>query len=1576
MQDNGGTANGGVDLDASPNTITFNVTAVNDAPAGADKTITTLEDTAVTLATADFGFTDPSDTPADALLDVKIASLPTNGTLAYDGTAITAAQVTSGFFVTAADIAAGKLTFTPAANANGPAYANFTFQVRDNGGTADGGIDLDASANTITFNVTSVNDAPVINLDPDNSGGGANDGNRTVVFTENGLTVGSGPVRIADVDVGITDPDASALTSLTITASGLADGAAEQVIFDGGSTSVREFALDADKSTTASIGGVTWSIAYTASTGEFAITKSGGGTFTTAQAQTLLATALYNHSSEVPTSGGRTFAFTATDNGGATSVAATSVVTVTPQNDRAWFNPDPDGSLGVEGHASRYELIRLTASGTNYTGVLSDGNLVTVAGNIAGVNGRAISEPTTIVEYGDNSPATFVGMTPSGTVTLTFPGGVAPEGTLIVLTDVDGGTETVQISSSGGRSPVLIDRVEATVGATSTFPYWSPLTGRATGISLNTNEFTFLDISGLSDITLTAGTVVNFDFGLMRLNDASVTHTFVEDGPSVPLVDADAGLSSLGENDVTSLTIAVANIVDGASEVVTIAGESFELDTSSTVTGVAVGSATIDIAYDAGAGTFSITNAAGAGVAIAFADWNLLVRGMTYENTSQDPTGGVGTNRTFTYRFEDTAGLASRAVVSTIVVAPVNDAPVDGDETNSITEDTTLTVADGTTGDLLENTTDVDGGTPTITGYTIAGMTGTQTVGSAVSVTSGATTVGTLTINADGSYSFVPAANYTGAIPLVTYTVSDGARRHRYIDARAVHGRGQRRPRRRRQDHHDAGRHRHHARGSRLRLHRSDDSPPTVRQHRHRHIAGLGLADAGRNRRHHGSIDLRRRHRRRQARVDTRPRHQRHRARQLHLPGAGRRRCAERWHRPRCLRQHDHLRRDPGQRRAGEHGSRRADNAGGHRSRLQRNQQQRHHDCGHRYGSFRLDDVDGRQRHADARLARWRDGLGRRHRHRDDHRHARRHQRGPRRPRLQSNARLQRRGADVRDDNGWRGLREQHDRDHRYSVVDIAGDSVTTNEDAAVTINLLTNDSFEGSSPAINAVTQPAHGTVSIGTGGTVTYTPDPDFNGPDSFTYTVTSGGVTETATVNVTVDPVNDAPITTVPPGQSINEDSPLGFSASNGNAITLFDIDGDTLTVTLSATNGMLTLGSTAGVTFSGNGTGTVTVSGTAAAITAALDGLSFAPTPDYNGTAGITVTTTDGAVTASQTIGIGVTPVVDIVADAIGTSEDTPVTFNALTNDSFEAANETVTALTQGASGTVSFLADGSITYTPDANFHGSDTFTYTVASSGVTESTTVTVNVGDVNDIPTTVGLADRSNLDNQTVSLDTSVFFADADNDPLSYTISGLPAGLTYNPSTGEISGTIDKSASIGGLLGDGVYAVVVTASDGFPGGTASATFTWSISNPPPTAVDDTSTTGEDQPVTIDVLGNDIDPDLDPLTVTNATAGHGTVTINPDGSIVYTPEADFNGTDTIVYEISDGNGGVSTAELSVIVTAVNDAPVATALTPISTVDSAPLTLDTAAAFTDVDADTLTYTAAACPPVSRSIRTPA
>jgi VCBS repeat-containing protein len=154
VRDNGGTANGGVDLDPTPNTISFNVTAVNDAPAGTDATVTILEDSVRTFAASDFGF---SDVDGNSLAAVKISSLPANGTLRYNGVAITPTQVSTGFEVAVANL--GLLTFVPVANANGNNYASFSFQVRDNGGTANGGVDLDPTPNTITFNVTPVDDS-------------------------------------------------------------------------------------------------------------------------------------------------------------------------------------------------------------------------------------------------------------------------------------------------------------------------------------------------------------------------------------------------------------------------------------------------------------------------------------------------------------------------------------------------------------------------------------------------------------------------------------------------------------------------------------------------------------------------------------------------------------------------------------------------------------------------------------------------------------------------------------------------------------------------------------------------------------------------------------------------------------------------------------------------------------------------------------------------------------------------------------------------------------------------------------------------------------------------------------------------------------------------------------------------------------------------------------------------------------------------------------------------------------------------------------------------------------------------
>src|SRR5438105_4811683 len=135
--------------------MTINVTSVNDAPAGTDNTITTNEDTAHTFTALEFGFTDPNDSPANALAADQITTLPSAGSLTDNGSAVTAGQ-----FVSVADINAGLLKFTPAANANGNGYASFTFQVQDDVVTANGGVDTDQSALSLHDALPILNDAP------------------------------------------------------------------------------------------------------------------------------------------------------------------------------------------------------------------------------------------------------------------------------------------------------------------------------------------------------------------------------------------------------------------------------------------------------------------------------------------------------------------------------------------------------------------------------------------------------------------------------------------------------------------------------------------------------------------------------------------------------------------------------------------------------------------------------------------------------------------------------------------------------------------------------------------------------------------------------------------------------------------------------------------------------------------------------------------------------------------------------------------------------------------------------------------------------------------------------------------------------------------------------------------------------------------------------------------------------------------------------------------------------------------------------------------------------------------------
>ncbi|NCX17093.1 MAG: tandem-95 repeat protein, partial [Actinobacteria bacterium] len=133
-------------------TLIITITAVNDAPTSTDDSVTTAEDTAVVLSASDFGsYTDIEGTD---LNKIKITSLPAAGTLQYNSSGSTWDSVTLNQEITAADIAAGKLRFTPAANANGSPYTTLQFKVSD-------GTDYSTSAYTLTVNVTAVNDAPV-----------------------------------------------------------------------------------------------------------------------------------------------------------------------------------------------------------------------------------------------------------------------------------------------------------------------------------------------------------------------------------------------------------------------------------------------------------------------------------------------------------------------------------------------------------------------------------------------------------------------------------------------------------------------------------------------------------------------------------------------------------------------------------------------------------------------------------------------------------------------------------------------------------------------------------------------------------------------------------------------------------------------------------------------------------------------------------------------------------------------------------------------------------------------------------------------------------------------------------------------------------------------------------------------------------------------------------------------------------------------------------------------------------------------------------------------------------------------
>ncbi|HAS6684216.1 TPA: tandem-95 repeat protein [Vibrio parahaemolyticus] len=373
-------------------------------------------------------------------------------------------------------------------------------------------------------------------------------------------------------------------------------------------------------------------------------------------------------------------------------------------------------------------------------------------------------------------------------------------------------------------------------------------------------------------------------------------------------------------------------------------------------------------------------------------------------------------------------------------------------------------------------------------------------------------------------------------------------------------------------------------------------------------------------------------------------------------------------------------------------------------------------------------------------------------------------------------------------------------------VADIEADKTTVVEDTPTIIKVLGNDTFEGKDKVVSldAENGPKNGTVIVNNDGTVTYTPDDNYVGKDTFTYVVTSGGVSESTIVEVNVTPVNDAPVAkddiattqedtavtidVLPNDSDVDGDKLSIESASvpkeqgtvevvngklvftpaenfNGDAEIIYTVtdgaltDQATVKVTVNAVNDTPVVESNIAdqtsaedftpytidlnTAFSDvdnvDGELTFSVSGNSNIQVAIVNGIAtITPTADWNGKETITFTATDpSGESISQTVNFTVAPVADIVADKATVVEDTPTIIKVLGNDTFEGDGKVVSLDTNNgpSNGTVSVNPDCSVTYTPNDNYVGKDTFTYVVTSGGVSESTTVTVNVTPVNDKP-------------------------------------------------------------------------------------------------------------------------------------------------------------------------------------------------------------------------------------------------
>ncbi|MBB1196235.1 tandem-95 repeat protein [Curtobacterium flaccumfaciens] len=474
-----------------------------------------------------------------------------------------------------------------------------------------------------------------------------------------------------------------------------------------------------------------------------------------------------------------------------------------------------------------------------------------------------------------------------------------------------------------------------------------------------------------------------------------------------------------------------------------------------------------------------------------------------------------------------------------------------------------------------------------------------------------------------------------------------------------------------------------------------------------------------------------------------------------------------------------------------------------------------------------------------------------------------------------------------------------------YTVVDGAGrsttgtvtvvvgprataDTATATAGSTLTVakgdGVLANDRGTGLTAAVDQ--QPAHGTVELAANGSYTYTPKDGFSGTDTFTYTATDpAGRTTTGTVTVTVRPGTEPDTITVPAGGSTTVTSGALTGNDHGTGLSV-----------VSVTDGK-------------NGTSTRNDDGT----------ITYTPKDGFSGTDTVTYTVTDpSGATNTGTVTVAVTPVAGGGSTSAEADATTTVPAGTGLLDGAKGTDLAVTDHTKPSHGDVTVDEDGSYTYKPEPGYSGPDGFDYTVTDgSGGTTTGTVTIVV------------APKAAADTATTSAATPVDVAVTGND------SGTKLAVTAVSKPGHGTATITGSTTAGGTGGatgpTGAGSVTYTPADGFSGtdtftytvtdptgGTATATVTVTVT---PTAVADALRTAANTALPISgatLTGNDRGTGL--AVTAHGRAEHGTVTEGTEpGSLVYTPAKGFSGADTFEYTVTDGAGRTSTATVTVVV---------------------------------------------------------